>query len=174
LALLAPTPQLFDVASGNDPARAKLAWQKEFVVNGDLGTPRQTLYPRLPDKFYGPSLADRAQNWLSRTPDRAPLVSQRDDRSLLEIMMTMKAIRSVFISSSAAICITITVIFIIIITTVTGVFVLTMARYESTVHLISRWRVDRGLAGIPRLLCRVPHHTRLALLGHVQPGLGLW
>jgi hypothetical protein len=55
-----------------------VAWPKEFVVNEDLGTPRQTLYPRLPDKFYGLSLADRTQNWLSHTPDLAPMVSQRD------------------------------------------------------------------------------------------------
>jgi hypothetical protein len=51
------------------------------VVDEDLGTPRQTLYPRLPDKFYGPSLADHAQNWLSYTPDRAPLVSRSSMRA---------------------------------------------------------------------------------------------
>jgi hypothetical protein len=69
-------PQIFERAVSNDSVTARDAWVQAFVVNEDLGTPRQTLYPRLPDKFYGPSLADREQNWLSHTPDRAPLVSQ--------------------------------------------------------------------------------------------------
>jgi hypothetical protein len=172
LSVLALTSQFFDYASGNDSARAALAWYHIFVVNEDLGTPRQTLYPRLPDKFYGPSLADRAQNWLSRTPDRAPVVSQStmglvrltsdDDDENAEARegrgersgesIPCRQYRRVIDkgASGADECVS----------------------TDPPDQVVPRARVDRGLPNIPLLRCRLRLYAGLALLVHVPSGLG--